>query len=98
MKHQECITNDINKILQKTSKYGCNYIYKKCDESKYDDADQDTRQDMYIRQFTVFHASFPQHQYTGDDLFRHVQSLNFLQKVPNIHIVCYTAFVKVWRS
>ncbi|MBQ9491382.1 MAG: hypothetical protein IJU86_01205 [Firmicutes bacterium] len=45
-KHQEFITNNINQILQNTSENGCNYVYKKCDKSKYDNAGNNIKEDI----------------------------------------------------
>ena len=45
-KHGDLITDNIDTILKKTSKNGANYIYKKCDKSKYDTADKGIKEDI----------------------------------------------------
>ena len=45
-KHEQFVTDDINQILQNTSKNGANYVYKKCDQSKYDSAGKNIKEDI----------------------------------------------------
>ena len=45
-KHEQFVTDNINQILQNTSKNGANYVYKKCDQSKYDSAGKNIKEDI----------------------------------------------------
>lgn len=45
-KHEQFVTDDINQILQNTSKNGANYVYKKCDKTKYDCANENIKEDI----------------------------------------------------